>query len=641
MILLKVKVENYKSIEDSGWVNINDVTCLVGKNESGKTTFLNALYKLNPHGGNGDFDPILEYPRKGYSAYKRIHEKDPATVITAIFKLTKSEIKEIEEDLGTDVMVGDEIAVYKGYSNNRTWDVKINEQVVTKFLLDNADIESGAVKESLYQSKNLQELLDKLNNLQSSNTEITQLSTILTDKFTDSLDLDRYIINNYLVKFIPKFVYFDDYNIMKGEVSIPYLKSKKLQSPNILNGSEKTILSLLDLAGVELEDFENQLNYEKLKADLEAASISITDEVFNFWTQNKQLEVEFDVSAANPNSDPPLNQGPLLHIRIRNNKHRVTVSFSERSKGFVWFFSFLAYFSEIEEKDSNLILLLDEPGLSLHAKAQNDFLHFIDVRLKPKYQVLYTTHSPFMINPQNFKIVRTVEDVEGKGTVISEEIYKNDKDTVFPLQAALGYELAQTLFIGPNCLLVEGPSDLIYLQILNEVLIDKGYEGLDEKWIITPVGGADKVSTFISLLGANQINIAVLIDFTQGDMQRINNLISNSSLKKNNLIKINEYVNKTDADIEDLFDENLYIDIINKAYSLDIKVDELLSNNPRIVKRIEQYFKNENIGKHFNHYKPASFLLKNQAEFIDKINNETIIRVDKLFKKINSLIKSY
>jgi len=66
MKLLKARVMNYKSVEDSGWVTINNVTCLVGKNESGKTAFLQSLQKLSHVDGvNGDFD-ILDYPRKGF-----------------------------------------------------------------------------------------------------------------------------------------------------------------------------------------------------------------------------------------------------------------------------------------------------------------------------------------------------------------------------------------------------------------------------------------------------------------------------------------------------------------------------------------------------------------------------------------------
>ena len=58
MKLTRARITNYKSIDDSGWVDIQNVTCFVGKNESGKTAFLQALKKLNPVGASGDFGVI-------------------------------------------------------------------------------------------------------------------------------------------------------------------------------------------------------------------------------------------------------------------------------------------------------------------------------------------------------------------------------------------------------------------------------------------------------------------------------------------------------------------------------------------------------------------------------------------------------
>ena len=74
--------------------------------------------------------------------------------------------------------------------------------------------------------------------------------------------------------------------------------------------------------------------------------------------------------------------------------------------------------------------------------------------------------------------------------------------SLFPVQGALGYDIAQTLFVGPNCLIVEGVSDLLYLQAMSSVLEGQSRPGLDSRWTITPVGGSEKVPTFAALLGA-------------------------------------------------------------------------------------------------------------------------------------------
>lgn len=638
MKLLKAQVMNYKSIEDSGWVTINNVTCLVGKNESGKTAFLQALQKLCPiEVISGNFD-ILEYPRKGYAKYRQIHDENPADVVSAEFELSEDEIAEIESNLGKKTIQSNIIKATKNYKNSVNWEFQIDEQIVIDNVITNYELTQD-FEQQITAIKKIDELILFLEKINDKTDSVEQFSTFIKSQFSEGLD--NHIINNYFKKFVPSFVYFSDYSTMKGKISIENLKQNR--DAGELNDADRAFISLLSLAGTELEDFEDQLNYERLKAELEAASISITDEVFEFWSQNKQLEIEFDISSANPSDLPPLNTGTILHIRIKNNRHRVTVPFDERSRGFVWFFSFLAYFSQIEREDSNLILLLDEPGLSLHAKAQNDFLRLIDEKLAPKHQVIYTTHSPFMINPSNFKNVRTVQDIDEKGTIISEDVLRNDRDTVFPLQAALGYELAQTLFIGPNCLLVEGPSDLIYLQILSEAVINKGFDGLDPSWVIVPVGGADKLSTFVSLLGSNKLNLVVLIDISSKDKQRIQNLQDNAMLGHNNLIQISEITGIKNSDIEDIFEPTFYLKLVNGAYTnelaKEISMESFSNENPRIVKRIEDYFNDYDIvGGHFNHYSPAVYFLKEQVNLGDELDVSTIERAKSLFEKINELL---
>ena len=139
----------------------------------------------------------------------------------------------------------------------------------------------------------------------------------------------------------------------------------------------------------------------------------------------------------------------------------MTVPFDDRSAGFTWFFSFLVKFSQVRKKQGNVIILLDEPGLNLHAKAQSDLLRYFKDKLEPNHQVIYTTHSPFMVPTDNIMSVRTVEDVvkyrEGEepevlGTKVGDDVLSTDRDTLFPLRGALGYELSQSLFVGEHTL---------------------------------------------------------------------------------------------------------------------------------------------------------------------------------------------
>jgi hypothetical protein len=430
---------------------------------------------------------------------------------------------------------------------------------------------------------------------------------------------------------------------MRGRISIQDIRQRE-EDGGPLDDADRTFLSLINLAGADMEDLENQLNYEHLKAELESASIGISDEVFQFWNQNKQLRVEFDLSPANPNDPPPLNTGTILHVRIWNNRHRVSVPFDERSKGFVWFFSFLCYFSHLEEtEDCDLVMLLDEPGTALHAMAQQDFLRFIDERLAPKCQVLYTTHSPFMVDLNKLHRVRTVQDMDGIGTVISNDAVNNDKETVFPLQMALGYQMAQTLLLAPHCLMVNTASDLIYLQVLGEMVARTDGVRIDPRWVIIPVGGAENLPTFVSLLGENYVSVAVMMDITPTNRSRVENINRAHSVLGRSALKWVEVTRVRDADIEDLFDSSLYLRLVNLAYKDElheqITMRSITESNPRIVERIKSYFAEADIaGGVFDRYRPAAYLLANYEVLKQEISKDTLDRIRSLVERVNSLL---
>ena len=642
MKLTRARVTDYRSIDDSGWVDIDEVTCLVGKNESGKTTFLSALKRLNHVDvASGDFD-LKDYPRKGYVQYRRIHKKTPAIVVRVEFRLEADEIRQIEAEYGPGIIRHPVVVASKDYSNTRMWDMEVNEEALVRHLVASAGL-PAEIEERTESAATIEELRTMLEGLAIRPLGVGDLLIDINSRFKTSLK-DQ-IAEKYLENFIPAFVYFDDYSAMKGRISIPDIRRRSEQGAR-LDDADRTFMSLISLAGADLEDLDSQTNYEHVKAELESASISITDDVFEYWHQNRQLRVDFDLSNANPNDPPPLNEGTILHIRIWNNRHRVSVPFDERSKGFVWFFSFLAYFSglELEDENRSMVLLFDEPGLNLHALAQSDFLRFIDERLTPKHQVIYTTHSPFMIDLNRLGSVRTVQDMDDRGTVVSADVMIHDAETVFPLQVAMGYRVAQSLFLAPHCLLVSSPSDQIYLQVLGEAVVARGGQALDPRWVTIPVGGADNLSTYLSLLGDNYVNLAIMMDVTPKSKARIeekNGQIGNNS----NPIKMVEVAKMRDADMEDLFEPSFYLELVNQSYSRELPhemtMKAISGPNPRIAQRVQKFFEQEGIcGGRFDTYRPAAYLLQKHLELRPKIDDSIIDRAASMFARVNSLLAS-
>ncbi|MBL9033103.1 MAG: AAA family ATPase [Phycisphaerae bacterium] len=250
--------------------------------------------------------------------------------------------------------------------------------------------------------------------------------------------------------------------------------------------------------------------------------------------------MNFRYDHSRPADPPPFHSGWILRTRIENTRHGATTGFDQRSSGFVWFFSFLVWFNQLKKNIAdNLIILLDEPGLALHASAQADLLRYIEERLAPSYQVVYTTHSPFMLDPSNLLRARTVEDVyrevgddespdtdPHRGTKVSYQVLRAERATLFPLRACLGYEITQSLFIGRHNLLVEGPSDLLYIDWFRRKLAAANRTSLDPLWTIVPCGGVSKVSAFMSLFGGNDLHCAVLCDFADGGKKEVEKLRS-------------------------------------------------------------------------------------------------------------------
>ena len=279
--------------------------------------------------------------------------------------------------------------------------------------------------------------------------------------------------------------------------------------------------------------------------------------------------------------------------------------------------------------------MLDEPGLNLHGTAQHDLLTFIE-DLTENYQVIYTTHSPFMIQPGQLHRVRTLVE-EKYGSRISESVQEKDPDALFPLQAALGYDIAQNLYISPNNLLVEGVSDLIFLQVLSDYLQSTGMTGLNDNITIVPVGGADRVASFISLLRGSKLKVCCLLDTPKSQKLKyaLTSLTEQKIIADRNILLFDGFTQYDDSDIEDMFEKTEYLEIFNQSFSEynDISLAQLDSDKGLIVDQIAKI-----IGvTRYNHYRPARTLLQTE-NLSSLIGKDAASRFEQMFIQINKLV---
>jgi predicted ATP-dependent endonuclease of OLD family len=651
MILKTVRIKNYKCIRDSDEFRIDEkVTCLVGKNESGKTAILQTLAKLNPIDATEAFFDELEYPRHRLSEYDENY--DSGDTLTTTWALEDDDVTELQEIIGPAATQIGAVTIAKGYANKVQYSVDVDEVMVLTHLIDSHELMADE-KTDLEGISTVAELQKRLTEVPDRSHRQKNLLDKVSETFGGTTARQRVI--DFIAQRLPKLAYFSEYLRMPGQVSVNDINERQLNHG--LPPGHQVFLALLSMIGREIPDLEEITQHERLIADLEGASNQLTKETFRYWTQNRHLRVNFRFEQALAGDPAPFNRGWILRTRIENTRQGVTTGFDQRSAGFVWFFSFLVWFSQVKKKyGDRLIVLLDEPGLSLHARAQSDLLRYFEEKLTPDYQVIYTTHSPFMIDPANLQRARTVEDIflespdaepapdeADLGTKVGDAVLSRDRDTLFPLQACLGYEISQSLFIGEHTLLVGGPAELLYLEWFKRKLAAMGRTTLNQKWVICPCGGIDKVPAFMSLFAGNELSIAVLTDSLSGEIQRVKDLQESKLLRNGHVLTADMYTGRAEADIEDMIGRETYIEIVNQAYSLDaeqkIPFAKPFDAPSRVTEEVADHFRTlpaDAMG--FDRYVPAEFLTKAGLEIELPEIELALDRFETLFRDLNSLI---
>lgn len=638
MKLKSVHVRMYRNILDSSEVIIQpDATCLVGKNESGKTAFLQALWRLNPARTKPTFSVPDHYPAWLEKRHRNEgQDLDKVLPVEALYVFEDGDTLAIEKLFGKGVAPSKmELSLSKSYKNELSWTHHCDEKAAVQNFLKSQkrSSEVTAAVKGAGTFSTLGEVIAAGKAEHAEAPEVlagfaeleAQLKAILGNSDFDG------VLWAALLPRIPKFLYFAEYSKLPYSVKIATILKA---ADDKLKESEATARALLRLGGAEQEYLLNP-DYERRKRELENVSNLLTDDVLKYWSQNNGLRVQPEITQRNEaianGQQTVLDE---LKIRIWDNRHSLSLPFDQHSSGFQWFFSFLAAFSEYENQATPVVILLDEPAVALHAKAQADFLRFIDERLTKRCQVIYTTHSPFMVQPGHLERVRMVEDKgRDEGSTISSEVLSRDADTLFPLQGALGYDLVQHLFVAKHNLVVEGTSDYAYLRIISDHLASlSGRTSLDARWSIVPVGGADAVPTFVVLLGSH-LDVTVLLDSRKEGHQRLNKLSKDGYLNKKRIILIGEVLGRTTGDIEDLFEIDEYLELYNKAFGAAVTKAQLVGNDP-IVARIARLM---NVDR-FDHGRPADILLRERDGFLKKISDATLKRFEGLFERINKTI---
>ena len=662
MKLESFNVYNFRSINDSGFINVSRITVLLGRNESGKSNLLIALRSLNPAEDFKELNPVKDFPR-----HRRLEECNEQTkAVSSIWILDSDEQAELAEIWPRAKKVS-KVEIGRYYCKSR-WvtfigiatqefdylDIKKKIRKIVPAvkatasklqdgpknqLEKSADVFDVAITSKLdaiaWAQAALQALSDLRQALAAADAELsdTQEQYIIDlEELAESIAKDKDVqaeAEQWVLRKMPVFIYLDEYPELNGHQNIAEFL-QRLQQGKLIN-SDHNFQKMCKVAGLDPDKLHQHLQNKEQETRNQLAnraSAVVTTEIRRLW-KDRALKVRFNPDAEYLDtviSDP-------------NAVYDVEVNLDERSRGFKWFFSFyITFAADTKGGDAEkAILLLDEPGLYLHAKSQGDLLtHFENDFIN---QIIYTTHSPFMVPTHRLDSVRTVNIAEDIGTTVTNDP-TGDARTLFPLQAALGYNLAQSLFIGPNNLVVEGVTDYWILSSISEYLSENGRKGLRSDLTITPAGGAQKVSYMVTLLTSEKLNVVLLLDDEKETRNTKDNLVKSKIIHEQNIIFISSGFDSSlpsEADIEDLLDVDVYEKLVRESYTEELNGKTLMLNPKicRVAKRFELGLKD--VGIEFHKTRPTRLLLKKMSTNpTEVVTTSTIKKFEKIFSAINS-----
>ncbi len=631
MIKLKeVTINKYKVFSEKQVVKIeDDLTALVGLNESGKTAFLEVLAKLNyfDEDPNFAFNPVTDFPRNELKAYEG--KIEDIEVVLCKFEAEKELVEEIEKKLGKGVLVEPYFYYGAKYNNWQVWrDFEIDIKKCLGFVLEPfvEDEKTARFIEAVESFSEIPDKIELLENPHARKTISDFYNYVLSESYNWNDPLKGYIAKKWFKPNIPKFWYFDEYYSLPSRIKLNDLADAAEDNDESL----KTVRALFKLAKINISELLEASEFERFIAELENTANIVTEKIYRYWSTNGNLELEFEIEVEKYEEESgrffknvQQHEYRFLNIRVRDKYTRVSLPLHKRSKGFNWFFSFIVWFSQIEKKaNETYVLLLDEPGLNLHAVAQKDLLKFLH-DLSDEYQLIYTTHSPFMLSREDLAKIRTIAESEN-GSEISLPENETDYDTLLPIQVAIGYEIADNLLLKKRNLVVETVAEYIVLQTFSDFLNSHGEEGLKPSVAITPLGGFSNVMKFVTLMSGYNIDVFLLFGENSA-----NGEISNTEKTLSKLITYSDLTEVPGSDIFDLFEKE---DFLKLLYAAHPSVNGILDEEK--LEKPFRRFVEKNVNIEVNFFETANAAVK-KGITKKRFSKETLDNFARLFGEIN------
>lgn len=516
MKLIAFQIKNFRSIIDTGFQTLSpdNITALIGQNESGKTTILEALWSFEE-------DEITE---------DDLRDDDSAPEVVCVFKSNKDEVNSIlgksEKILAKNCLkvleeLDWQISLKKSWADS---DSKIdleNETLLRVF----------QEAEALLKQK--PEKLEGADDIE----ESEEKPGVFTSKeFAD-----------HIFKYTPQIILFEDESILPAKIDISEIEDETSKAEGRVGA-----LNYLGITGISVEELRNHKKNERItKNKIEQANKKFSEELQSFWSQilgsKDKITVAMEVRNYDHGTPAKVGQPYLLFWVKDQNGNQKPV---QRSKGVQWFLSFFLSLKTTARK-GNKVVLVDEPGSNLHARAQTDILKFFE-KQKENLQIIYATHSPYLLDVNRVYRVLAIERREqgASGSIVT-EVYSPQKlggasnNTLFPLYTTMGMDIShQQVIKKTNNVLLEEISAFYYFKAFKKLF------NITTDIHFLPATGVSNIPLLANLLLGWGINFSVVVDDDKQGRTVFKELKDNLVLEDSKLIKIKEC-----DGVEDLFDK--------------------------------------------------------------------------------------
>jgi hypothetical protein len=647
--LKKFRVTNFRSVADSDWLDVDDVTALIGTNESGKTNVLLPLWKLNP-AKEGLIHPTSDYPRKHYNTFRQ--QKEKPVFIETIFDVGSALAQELADETGLPPEQLREVKVSRrfegepfvdfpnaaparfvekeravGLLNQAEMDLtvmnplKSEEDLKTQMLNTVATAKKTLAAPEQIGAVQLDNVLSALASVKLENPAKTSTIVPRYLRISDEVrtfqeeitydhprDVEEAV--NLVLGNLPKFVYYSNYGNLDSEIYLPQviqnMSRKELGAKEQAKARTlKVLFEFVKLQPKEIlelgHDFKDPHNRQPTEDEiaaiaekkkqrsilLQSASTMLTTQFRSWWKQG-QYRFRFEAD------------GDHFRIWVSDDKRPEEIELEGRSTGLQWFLSFyLVFLVESADAHEGAILLLDEPGISLHPLAQRDLSAFFD-GLAQTNQLIYTSHSPFLVDADRLDRARKVYVGEDGTSKVTADLRAADGDITqrgagYAVHAALGLTVAESLLLGCEPVVVEGPSDQHYLSGIKILLIASGRLKPGRELVFPPTGGTKGVKAVTAIIsGRNEeLPVALFDSDTQGKAI-IKSLTHGKdalyAADPNLVLEVEQFTEMQNSEIEDLIPTAILTRELDRwQRNADVPFADEMQDGTPIVPQIEAW----------------------------------------------------